>query len=147
MSRDLVKKVIDGETYGFQQFGAKQALKVLTRLTKIVGEPMALAFTAAKGEGKLSTRDIDPDILASAVRALMERLDEDNVVDLVETLTASHLLCNGKQIVFDVHYEGKLGHLFKVLMAALEVQYGNFFGEFLAKQGIKNQDMPQALQT
>lgn len=129
MARELIKKIIDGSEYEFQQFGAKQSLKLLTRVLKIIGEPMALSVEAFEGEGKLLDRKISGKGLALAAKALTERLDQDEVVDLL-TQFCSHpaCLCDGKQVEFNTHYEGRLGHLFKVFQAALEVQYQDFFG-------------------
>ncbi len=132
MTQELIKRTIDGEEYEFQKFGAKQSLRVLLRLTKIVGEPMALAINSVKGNGPLLDRNINGEVLAMAVRALTNQMDENVVLDLIEELTAKdNVLCGGKKINFNTHYEGKIPHLFKVLSAALAVQYENFFADLL----------------
>lgn len=136
----LEKKEVDSHTYSFSKYGAKESLKVLTRLTRIIGEPLAIGMAAASGKksGKsLLDTEIDPDIIGKAVRALVDRLDEDEVMGLIEKLTSVGVLCDGKKINFDVHYNGKLPHLFKVLWAAIEVQYGNFFDELTEKLDFK----------
>lgn len=132
---ELVKKEVDGHDYEFSLLGARESLKTLTKLVKLLGEPMAIALGAIGGD-----RDIEKgkkilaalttsDLLARATRALIERMDEDNVADLVEKLTGkATTMCDGKPIIFNSHYEGRLGHLFKVFGAALEVQFGDFFG-------------------
>lgn len=142
MARELIKKEIDGKTYEFQQFGPKHALKILTKLSRICGEPLALAFTAMgskdgeKPEGGLLDRKIDGKLLAAAVKALTDRLDEEEVIAIVMELTANdNVLCDGRRVVFDSHYQSGLGHMFKVLGTALEVQYGDFFGGLLGTQG------------
>jgi len=136
MAAGLIERRVDGQLYEFQQFGAKQGLALLSRLAKIVGEPLSVLLgNTLKGvTGKdFKVKDIlDKEIpwdvvLPSAVKALIERLNEDEVIYIVEELTARHAHCNGKRIVFDTHFQGKLlSHLPKVLWAALEVQYGNF---------------------
>lgn len=131
--REQQTKTIDGQEYFFSQFGPKLSLKILTRLVKIAGEPLAIAISSAQTkDGKIKLdKDIDPDILGRAARALSERLDEDEVLSLIEQLTSGDAVtCDGKKVDFNSHYDGKLGHLFKVFGAALEVQYGNFFDEF-----------------
>ncbi len=144
MARELIQKIIDSKTYEFQQFNTTQSLKMLSRLAKICGEPLALAIGAASGDGKqeksMLDRNLDPELLSRAVKALCERLDENVVVDIVKELTATYAMCDGKKILFDNHYEGDLRHLFQVLSAALEVQYGNFFGALLdvVPRGITN---------
>lgn len=136
MDDGLEKKQVDGSTYSFSKYGAKKSLKILTRLTKIVGEPLAIGMAAASGNkssGKsLLETELNPEVISRAARALVDRLDEDDVMNLIIQLTSEDLLCDGKKINFDVHYNQKLPHLFKVLWAALEVQYGNFFDELTA---------------
>ena len=138
--RELASKTIDGKKYEFEQFGAKHSLRIMARLTKIMGEPLAMAIGALSNKEKgasaksILDRQIDGDILGKAVKALVERLDEDTVIDLMEELTAKSTLCDGKKIDFNAHYTGDIGHLFKVAYAALEVQYGNFFGGLIGKQ-------------
>ena len=151
--REAVQKVVDGKLYEFEQFKTTEALKVLARLTKIFGEPLTLAlgaFFKDKPEsfiGKLDENGLPikveevqaekksfldqdlgdkSDILAKAVRTLIDRLDEDEVVELVKKLASEKVKCDGAPIIFDDHYVGSPMHLFKVVAAGLEVQYGNF---------------------
>jgi hypothetical protein len=143
MALELIEKTIDGKKYGFALLNASQGLKYAARILKIVAEPMALASGAVKPKKKSASivegddladdkqsllERLDPQLLGSAARALCEKLDEDVVLDIVETLCAKNALCDGKQINFNQHYEGKLGHLLSVLSSALEVQFGDFFG-------------------
>lgn len=137
MEDGLIHKTVDGFDYAFSMMGARQSTKLFIRLTKICGKPFALAFTAL---GKKSTpeasfldRPIDTFVLADAVEALCSHMDEDIVLDMIQSLTSDPtVLCDGKKVVFDVHYKGRTSHLMKVLFAALEVQYGNFFDAFIA---------------
>jgi len=129
--RELVKKTIGDHDYEFEQLGAKQALKTMVKLSKIVGKPLAMVVGDGNVAGSLS-REISPDLLGAAVGAMVERLDEGETQALCELLTAEKCLCDGKKINFDMHYEGRLDHMFKVLAAALEVQYGNFFSGLFA---------------
>lgn len=135
MAAGLVEKTVGGKKYEFQKFGASQSLKVLAKLSKVLLEPMSLAFSAMEGSGGILDRKINGDVVGKAARALVDRLD-DSVIDLIKELIGPDaLLCDGKKIVFDSHYED-LGHLFEVLQAALEVQYGNFFAATLGKAGL-----------
>jgi hypothetical protein len=138
----MQEKEIDGHVYQFSKFGAKKSLKILRRILGIIGEPFAVAMGSAKGDGKLFERQIDPSILAGAIKSLIDRADEDTVIQLMEDLCGeSGCLCDGKKVLFDTHYESRLPHLFKVFRAALEVQYGDFFGGSLGaltKGPIKN---------
>lgn len=139
---DLTRRDIDGAEYAFSKWGAKKSTKILIRLSKIVGKPLGLALASFQGEGKLLQRVVDTKLIGMAFEALTQNLDADEALDLIEELTAKdNVLCDNKKIVFDLHYQNRLDHMFKVLGAALEVQYGNFLGEFTAQAqtpGISN---------
>ncbi len=131
----LAEREIDGKNYAFQKFGAEKATVILIKLTKMVGKPIAMAIAAIKGDGKLLDRDMNLDILGEAVQALTGALDEKEAMSLIKDLTANgNVLCDGVKVSsFDKHYEGQLDHMFKVLAAALEVQYGNFYSAIAAR--------------
>ena len=126
MARETVTKVIKGSNYEFSQYGAKQGLKTLLRLGKLIGKPIALGYAAFQ-KNEEGVRDVKADILAQAVESLMQNAHQDEVLDLCIELSSRNCLCDGKQIDFNSHYEGDFGLMFEVIAAALEVQYGNFF--------------------
>lgn len=135
MTRELITKDVDGALYEFEQMNTTTALKTLTTLTKLIGEPVMMTLGSVmkdlKPGAKFKLLDVDfntlnADALAKAVKILIENMDDSRVVDLVKRLTSEKVLCDHKPIVFDTHFSGKLGHLFKVLGAALEAQYGSF---------------------
>lgn len=146
--RELAKIEIDNHTYEFSQFTTTESLRTLTKLTKILGEPMILAIssifkgskeklTAEDVKRSLLDREINTDVLAQAVRVLMEKMDEDEVIGLVKKLVTDRTSCDMKPINFDTHFMGELGHLVKVVKAALVVQYGNFFDAILSQLPVK----------
>lgn len=138
MANELIKKTIDGHDYEFSIFGAKKSIKVLVRLSKILGKPFGLLMGSFKGPGKMLEREVDTDLMSLAFSALTDNLDSDEVIDILETLVAGdYILCDGKKVIFDTHYEGRLDHLMKVVMIALEVQYGNFSGAISALRPVK----------
>lgn len=127
MAKELITKTIDGQTYEFQIFGASQSLKILMRLSKILGKPIGLFMGSLKKDDEAqSGSTIKAEILSQAIEALTSNLDQNEVLDLIKILSSDTCLCDGKKIIFDSHYEGRLDHLFKVLKESLEVQFGNF---------------------
>lgn len=145
--REVVQKTVDGRLYEFEQFSTTVALKTLSKLTKLLGEPIVLALGAikktdaakAKKGDKVKTAldtdlsDLDTAVLGQAVRSLIDRMEENEVVELVKQLTSVGLLCDHKPVLFDEHYRGETSHLFKVLSASLSAQYGNFLGAVTAR--------------
>lgn len=137
--RSPEEREIDGHSITITMLPPDQALKILTRLVKVVGEPLAV-FAEAGGLEAAVTGDL----IKKSVQALAEKLDEDDVVKTVKELMEC-VLIGGKQgkQVFNAHFAGNLGHLFKVLQAVLEVQYGDFLGELVALRRLSSATKPQ----
>lgn len=142
----MEERTIDGRLYQFHQLSPKESLRTLTRLYKILGQPIAMGMAAFMGtqqekskqkKGADPLKGLDTDMLTRAVAVMAEKMDEDVVINLIENLCASdHCLCDGVRVTTLEHYSGELGHMFKVLAAALEVQYGNFLGVLLDLKGL-----------
>ncbi len=92
---------------------------------------MAMGMALATNEGGSMSGKDQTQLLGGAVRALVERLDEDEVLQIIKNLVDT-AECDGKKIIFETHFQGKIGHLFKVVYAVLEVQYSDFLGEALS---------------
>lgn len=109
---------VDSEIYRVHLLSPTKALQLSVKLTKLVGEP--LANMAGASEGNMQQ------LLPLAVRALVARLDEGEVVALVRTMvdTCKH---NNKPINFEADFQGRLGHLVKLVAKVMEVQFGDFF--------------------
>lgn len=125
MARQLVEKYVDDESYQISQFATTESLKVLTRLSKILGP----SFSVAMAGSKISDPKAQTELFGKAVSELTSRLDEEEVIALIKKLIDCCLRGEGKKINFELDFQGRLGHLFKLLKAVLEVQYGNFFQE------------------
>jgi hypothetical protein len=121
---------VDSETYEVTQFGASKGMKMLTRLTKILGEPMGMLFAEDNAE-------VDK-ALPLALKALSDRLDEEMVLDTVKQLLTGIRNHDG-EIQFETHFAGRLGHMFKLLSKVLEVQFGDFLGVL----GVKGSGIPK----
>src|SRR3990172_1744537 len=111
--RDLIHRTIEGEDYEIEQFASTKSLRILTALIKLIGEPIGLAVG-------LKDQKLNPDqeskIIGAAVRALCDRLDEDKIIILIKELIDS-TRTNGAKINFEIHFQGRIGHLFKLIYA------------------------------
>lgn len=137
MGLELVKKEVDVELYEFEQFGAKKSTALLIRISKIAGPSVKALFgEIGAAPSAEEIKRISGKAIGLAIQELLTNIgSEDEVVSLIETLVAEKCLCNGKKIHFDSHYQNRLLHLGKVLAAALEVQYGNFFSDAIGLLG------------
>ena len=111
---------VDGQTYKVVLLPPTRALKIAMKLTKLIGEPMA-AMAGAGGDEISSAK-----ALPAAVKALMERIDEDSVLDLIKEMIGTCVKEN-KSLNFEDEFHGRLGHLIKLFAAVLEVQFKDFF--------------------
>jgi hypothetical protein len=110
---------VDGSTYCVHLLSPSKALKLSFKLTKLVGEPMAQMANASQG------KDV-AELLPIAVRALLSRLDENEVLGIIKEMVATCTLEN-KPINFEDSFQGRLGHLVKLVAKVMEVQFSDFF--------------------
>lgn len=146
----LFEVIIDDKKYEFAKWGAEDATDTLLDLAAIVGKPLGLGLAALTGkdeEGKSGLdKKIDPNIIGSVMEALSQNVGSNKatIKALIKKLSSDQVFCDGAKINFNLHYQDKTLHMFKVVRAALEVQYGNFFaalqgfGGILKPQGLTN---------
>lgn len=135
------EKIIEGAKYYVSQFPARRALKLKTKLIKLLAPSLFTAAGNYKG-GNILDADLGSDTLGKAVSMLVERLDENDLESLI-----MELLCmtrrEGKEITeqyFDMVYAGNFSELYKALYFILEVNFGSFFQEIGI--GVKNMPVP-----
>ena len=153
MARETKSRKIDGDEYTCTQFPPQKALRILTKLTKHIGEPLAVLMKAEKGETKnLLNKDISELFIGEAIAALGGSLGDDDLYDLAQEVCES-VIINMKatkktQIsgqlegaIFDEQFTGPKGlkTLFKVVGFALEVNYGDFLGDIVGKRSPASQ--------
>lgn len=145
----LYEVEIDGIKYEFQKWGADDSLDVLLDIAKIIGKPLGAAFSALMGvDGKVSLDStLSPDILALIFEAITERLDKNTIKPIIKKLTAENVYADKVKVVsFNSHYQDRLDHMFKVVQAALDVQYGNFFGALSGLLGVRKGPLTNLVQ-
>lgn len=125
----LYEAHIDGKNYEFEKWGAEDSLDVLIDLSQMVGKPIGMAFAALMGKEGLN-KEMDANVMGSVFDSLFQNCNKEKAKPIIKKLSTDKVMCGGKAIVFDVHYD-RLMHLFKVVKANLEVQYGSFFDELL----------------
>jgi len=122
------EKIIEGAKYYVSQFPARRALKLQTRLVKLLAPSLFATLGSAKSMDILDV-DLSDLSIGKAVEMLVNRLDENDLENLV-----LELLCmtrrEGKEITpqhFDMVYAGNFNELFKALFFVLEVNFASFF--------------------
>ncbi len=118
----------------------KDAIRVMSRASKLFGGPLAKAIDGLLKGGKggiksllaADVANLPPDLVGTVVSGLLERLDENEVLETVDKLLGPVLVQRDgdkgtRALRFEVDFHGEVLHLFKVLAAAIEVNYGDFF--------------------
>lgn len=130
----LYEVVVDELKYEFEKWGAEDSYDTLLDLAKLCGKPIGLAVSAFGG-GNLD-EELRPDIISTVFQSIVDGIGDKSVTKAVtKKLVSEKCFCNGAKINFNTHYQDRLDHMFKVMWAALEVQYGNFFVALLGLVG------------
>ena len=89
---EVKEKDINGVHYQVRQFRARQALKIKTKLIKLIAPSAFRAISS--GDKNVLDADLGSKAIASAVDALVERLDEDNIINLILELLSTSMRDN-----------------------------------------------------
>lgn len=130
--RGNVVKEIDKETYEIWHLPAELAITTLTKLTRIIGEPMGKAMGGLESSsGSLMDANVNFNIIGHAIGLLASRLDENEVMLIIKTMLkyVHKKESNGKlrECDLELDFQGRIMHLFKVVQASLEFNYSDFF--------------------
>lgn len=117
---------IDDQKYLVNSLSPTKAWKMGIKLTKMIGEPVAAMARAAGDDGKAA------EAFQPAVRSLLDNLDPDESMAMIKELLAG-VEIQGEQkamitsAVFELHFNGKMGHLLKLVSEVIEFQFADFF--------------------
>jgi len=130
MARKKMNFNIEGKDIEVFQLPVPVSLKVLTRLTKILARPIGAAVGGSSDSGSFLDKSID---LGDIIGSLGDKLDEDIVISTIE-MTLPYLTVNQRP-VNNLESFDDYGPIFllKVMAKVLEVNFGDFFAEFLEK--------------
>lgn len=127
---------VDGRRYILNQYTAGKAVKLLARIAKVIGKPIALITGGGMG------KEMTGEILATAVDALTQNLEPDDLDKMIRDILEGTLLIDGNKnknvvAIFDIEFAGELGHLFNLLKEVLKFQYSDFLAvTAVATQGL-----------
>jgi len=138
--RNTSTETIDGQKYLVGHWHVDKQLEVMTRLIKILGEPLAMLIMGSESSKGQSLKDkldgeMNMDAIAQAFKGLALRLNEEEVKTLFKDVTHG-VKCDGKDIDFNTQFMGRIGHLFKVSLFCIKHQYQDFLGDVPALGGI-----------
>jgi hypothetical protein len=128
MSLFMQSRVIDGQTFTVSQLPGRIALRTLNRLGKALGPAFAALMGSAKANGPtVNLGALDFASIGGALEALFSNLSDSDLDYFLDTLLETATVDNQplkKQI--DILFMGRTDVLVRVLIFAVEVNYGNF---------------------
>lgn len=130
MGKKAIEKEIDGEIYSFYMLKPRKSLSLLTKIIKLLGSSIGKAFSTEVKVREILDANIN---IGNAVIEFSDKFDDDRVQHIIDVLLSQvHHHGMGELSVsttYDELFSGKLKHLFKVVLKAMEVQYADFFGD------------------
>ena len=126
------EKIIDDINIMVTEMPAMRALRLQTKLFKIIGSPFAELLKIKNDDS-----DSENNCFSKAITILSQNLDENEFENLVLSLCLC-VRANGHEMnkgYIDIHFAGKLNTIFKIIAFVIEVNYADFFleGSFLSQ--------------
>jgi len=122
------KVTVDKTVYEIHEMAPSKALRILTRIFKLAGIPLGQFASSVDDNDSLLKKKVDTDLIGKAVEKLAENMDEETVHDTVFELLECVRDKGGLEIDPDIHFQGKIFHMLKVVKEVLTVNYADFFG-------------------
>lgn len=136
MAREKQSTVIDGYRYEMTMLGATQGYKLFHRLFRMFG-PSFGSLMDAVGGGDIQDVDLSSNVVIHGIQSLTENVKESDLDHVVEMLRKqTHVSVDGSDRtiplagIFEAHFSGSLGSMFKWLYWGLGVQYQDFTSAF-----------------
>lgn len=138
MAKKPVIREIQNKQFEFFPLSPREALRLSTRLIKLLGEPFGMIIDAAASKGNkgnliknLLDGDIGGDVIAGAIRSLTDRLDEKEVEEtcymLLEKVHGQFEGDRGpRQMNIEVDFAGEFDLFIQVVATSIEVNFGRF---------------------
>jgi len=152
MPREKHSTIIDGDRYEMTLFGATQGYRLFHRLFRMLGPSLGHLLDALVQVGDIRSVDLSSDAVANGIRTLTATLHEadlDHVIDSLRKLT--HVGVDGSSQtvplsgVFEAHFQGRIGSMFKWMGWGLQVQYSSFMSAFATMMPPGEGAAPQAV--
>lgn len=112
--------------YEIRNLPTTQSLRVLNRINRLMLAPIGSIVSNLELNKAQSVLDSKLNV-ESACKLLSENMEEETVIKTIKELVSCATLGTGMQIDFDIHFEGRLMHLFRLVTAILKVNYQDFF--------------------
>lgn len=154
IDREPVEKNIDGENYTFYILSPRISFPVLIALAQIIAPSLAAFLNDAKNSSALEGKDVEEMSNEETLNALMDTaVDLEKIVslllkkinakeaqDVIDALLSQAVHKGEGHVIkaYDKLFTGNLLHLFKVVYAAIGVQFSDFLAGKSVIKGLKS---------
>ena len=121
----LSKVEVGGHTYELGEWPVDKAIEIMTWLSQTIGPVLFQAVSGAQSLSSVMDADLGQVLNQGVVNALTN-IKSAEVKERFRQIAGVDLLCDGKQIDYNTHYQGRIGHLLKVSVAVIKFQYADF---------------------
>lgn len=138
MARERQSTYIDDYKYEMTMLAATPSYKLFHRLFRMLGPSFGTLVDVIPSNGDLGEIDFSGPAVTRGIQALTENVKETDLEHLITQLKGqTHVGVEAgsdktTQLtpIFEVHFQGQIGSLFKWIYWGLTVQYGNFQSAF-----------------
>lgn len=132
--------VVKEQTYTISQFPFREGVKLQSKLAKYLG-PVYGIFQSAQDEADVM------EVLPKAVDALTDKLDENELVTLMERLLSRTYIQGTTPVDLDQHFSNDYMAAFELIYHVVKVNFGGFFKDLTGKLGTQDQSESQTTNT
>jgi hypothetical protein len=131
MQDALTPHEVDGTTYLFSYLPPRQALALWSRLAKHLVPALAAALPKQGGIGGVLDTEVSTLNLESSAQHLATLVSQEAFAKDVDLLLTTVRSTDNAPITIEA-FPGKIGHVLKIAVKALEVNFADFFAGFKA---------------
>jgi len=129
MGKEPVEKIIEGEEYTFYYLDPDTSIDVLEKIIKLIGPSIGSAFSKEENINIKDIMNLNINI-GDAIATLSHNISAKETKYIIKIL-CKNIFCKGRGklsdiVVYNDLFTGNLKLLFKILVIAFEVQYGDF---------------------
>lgn len=124
---------IAGKSYVLQQLGTSEGIKVLARVSKVLGPAFGAALKTMKATDEVSLANLGAAGVGDLIAELTQRIEPDELSSLCDLFAGKTEVITegGGQIpltkVYYTHFMGDFGALLLLLKEHIEFNFGSFF--------------------
>lgn len=120
---------VDDTTYEFTHLPATTAYKMQLRLVALFGESLGAAISGLDLKAGIKKSNIN---VQQVLGVLGNKIDDPEVMGLVKDLMVNIRFQNQDLAkIFDTHFAGRIGHMWKVVIAQVKFQFRDFFEDLV----------------